>query len=486
MGKCVVEMCESHTNLLRKWKKEICSFHQKQNALCPCLPPMGYRFFYCQSNDEATRKIWKENLKLDLGWNNDRGVCSLHFVDGFPSRKHPHPFLKKDSPSTKRHLPATEATDAKKMRHDVDECTNNDINSLHNLNIENCKEANPPKNDDIEKINELKEKLKSLEHLLAIKEQEKINDQNKQELSCAELIKDPKIFKFYTGLTPEVFQALFKNILPYTENQRYWRGPKRGFTPVQKRGLLGKSGSDKRLNKQDQFLLWLVKCRLNLKTVDLAYRFSISSFTVSSIFTTWTKLLRPLLENFIIWPSQETISQNLPEKFKEFPRTRVIIDCFEVQIQHPKSLKAQAETYSNYKSRNTTKYLIGITPNVACSFISKGFGGRTSDKKVTKESGTLSKFEPGDDCMADRGFDIEDLLRVHGATLNIPPRTKGKQPLSANEETKTRRIASVRIYVENFIGRLKRYNILKDTIPINFVRQIDDIVVCLCALCNLS
>ena len=88
--------------------------------------------------------------------------------------------------------------------------------------------------------------------------------------------------------------------------------------------------------------------------------------------------------------------------------------------------------------------------------------------------------------MADRGFDIEDLLRVDGATLNAPPRTKGKQPLSANEVTKTRRIASVRIYVENFIWLLKRYNILKDTILTNFVRQIDDIVVCLCALCNLS
>ena len=109
------------------------------------------------------------------------------------------------------------------------------------------------------------------------------------------------------------------------------------------------SKGDKHLNKHDQFLLWLVQCRLNLRTFDLAYRLSISSFTVSSIFTTWTKLLRPLLENFIIWPSQETMSQNLPERFKEFPRTRVIIDRFEVQIQNPKSLKTQVETYSNRK-----------------------------------------------------------------------------------------------------------------------------------------
>ena len=146
---------------------------------------------------------------------------------------------------------------------------------------------------------------------LTIKEREESkNDQNKREMSCAELIKDTKVFMFYTGLTPEVFPTLFKNILLFTENLRYWLGANRGFAPFLKRGLLGTSQSDKHLHTQDQFPLWLVKCRLNSKTVDLAYRFSISSFTVSRIFTSWTKLWRPLFENFIIWPSKETYQRN--------------------------------------------------------------------------------------------------------------------------------------------------------------------------------
>ena len=39
-----------------------------------------------------------------------------------------------------------------------------------------------------------------------------------------------------------------------------------------------------------------------------------------------------------------------------------IIDCFELFIDRPTILTARALTWSNYKSHNNSKYLIGITP----------------------------------------------------------------------------------------------------------------------------
>ena len=45
-------------------------------------------------------------------------------------------------------------------------------------------------------------------------------------------------------------------------------------------------------------------------------------------------------------------------------------------IEHPCSYKARAQTYSNYKKHNTVKFLDGITPNGAFSFLSKCWGGR--------------------------------------------------------------------------------------------------------------
>ena len=64
------------------------------------------------------------------------------------------------------------------------------------------------------------------------------------------------------------------------------------------------------------------------------------------------------------------INQNFGNKLA------VIIDCFEVYIERPSSLIAQAMTWSNYKHHNTVKFLIRITPQGVISFISKAWGAR--------------------------------------------------------------------------------------------------------------
>ena len=69
---------------------------------------------------------------------------------------------------------------------------------------------------------------------------------------------------------------------------------------------------------------------------------------------------------------------------KCYPKCVVIIDCFKIFINHPTNLLAQAQTFSSYKHQHTVKYLIGVTSQGTVSFISDGWGGRTSDKYVTE------------------------------------------------------------------------------------------------------
>ena len=59
-------------------------------------------------------------------------------------------------------------------------------------------------------------------------------------------------------------------------------------------------------------------------------------------------------------------------------------------------MNARAQNYSNYKSTNTIKYLIGITPSGGISFLSAGWGGKASYKLITFNSGFLDMLSPGD------------------------------------------------------------------------------------------
>ncbi len=68
-----------------------------------------------------------------------------------------------------------------------------------------------------------------------------------------------------------------------------------------------------------------------------------------------------------------------------------------------------------------------------------------------------------------------DLLQKIDVELNIPAFLKEKQ-LSAEDVTKGRKIASVRIHVERAIGRIKKFQILKGTIPISMSRLSNQIV----------
>ena len=56
----------------------------------------------------------------------------------------------------------------------------------------------------------------------------------------------------------------------------------------------------------------------------------------------------------------------------------------------------------------------------------------------------------GDNVLADRGFDISNIL-LDVVTLNIPPFKGSRSQLTATETEETARIAAVRIHVERVI-----------------------------------
>ena len=112
------------------------------------------------------------------------------------------------------------------------------------------------------------------------------------------------------------------------------------------------------------------------------------------------------------------------------------------------------------------------------TFLLSMYVGSISDVELTRRSGFLTKLEdkPGISIMANRGFTIKNILRGFGIDLNIPPFLEGRRQLPSTEVKAGRKIASVRIDVEQAIGRMKCFGILKGTIPISLAQLTNHIV----------
>ena len=114
---------------------------------------------------------------------------------------------------------------------------------------------------------------------------------------------------------------------------------------------------------------------------------------------------------YSIWPSKSSIVKTMPTCLKEtYPTTRVIIDCTELYIEKPTSVRSQSAIHSNYKHYNTAKGLLGITPAGSVTFVSDLYTGRTSDKMLTHHCKLYTLLEEEDSVMVDKGFDIESDL----------------------------------------------------------------------------
>lgn len=55
--------------------------------------------------------------------------------------------------------------------------------------------------------------------------------------------------------------------------------------------------------------------------------------------------------------------------------------------------------------------------------IERNVGGSISDKDITLKSGFIEKLQRDDEVMADRGFNIQEILEVvsKGVKVNVPP-----------------------------------------------------------------
>ena len=181
----------------------------------------------------------------------------------------------------------------------------------------------------------------------------------------------------------------------------------------------------------DQLILTLVRLRRKPSTIMLANFYTISPATVTKIFISWVLFLKDELTLLLQF---STLDEMVPKAFRPFPDLRYVIDCAEIYIEKPFKIARQRSTYSNYKSRNTFKVLVGILLIPHFNFVFNIFTASISDK----ETGFLENLNQGEPVTADKGFNIQDLLALHQTRLIPPPlMRKGNVPSKSSTATRS-------------------------------------------------
>lgn len=412
-------------------------------------------------------KVWIHKIgRKNVSVTTSTRVCSRHFVGskGRKLRPDEYPTLNLPALSTQATQPRRRKSPKKRV-----DCLKNDAwndvspdcsdssecsEENHSVNIKNVSTLTAVVGEDIEAL--VKE-CEMLRRDLAVCE----TKLKTTEFRVSSIISDDKKVQFYTGFASyKLFKACYDFLGPAVENLTYWDSSKDADG-----GGKGTKGRHRKLSPIDEFFLVMVRLRLGLLEKDLAYRCGVSQPTVSRILITWINFLYLQFQNIPLWPTRAMVNTDMPDCFKLYPSTRVILDATEIRVEKPSLPMLQQATFSNYKNTNTYKALVGISPSGVITYVSNLYAGSISDKELTRCSGILDLLEQGDSVMADRGFDIQDDLTLRGVRLNIPPFLKGKSQLSESELVETRRIASIRIHVERAMERIKNFHIFDRTLP---------------------
>ena len=163
-----------------------------------------------------------------------------------------------------------------------------------------------------------------------------------------------------------------------------------------------------------------------------------------------------------------------------------MIDCTEIRVQVLSTLLLQSQMYSSYKSGTTLNSLIGFTPHGAVSFVSALYTGCISDKEITRCCGILDLLKPNDSVMADKGFNIGDMLTSRRVSLNLPPYLSSGGQFSSKKVKETKTIAKLRIHVERVIRRINEYHIYDTPIPLSLFGTVNQLWTVTCLLVNFQ
>uniref|UniRef100_A0A3P8PQV8 DDE Tnp4 domain-containing protein n=1 Tax=Astatotilapia calliptera TaxID=8154 RepID=A0A3P8PQV8_ASTCA len=283
--------------------------------------------------------------------------------------------------------------------------------------------------------------------------------------------------QFYTGFASYRHFMMFWGLIEPSVHKVIYRS--RSEATERRSEAVNASHTRQSLQPIDELFLFQMCLAAGLEERDLADRFGIHPLTVSGIISSWTNYLYTLLGSVCIWIDAEDIKAHLPDDFKDFPDTQVIVTCTELKCQTASSTLPQREMFS--PSHCTMKGLIGMAPHGAVTFVSSLYQGSISDEELFRRSGLADLLTEDMAIVVDEGFLMSDCVDWK---VYCPAFLSQNSQMLAHSGFQRQEIERLSAHVESVIRRVKENKLLDSVIPLSISGSIKEIFTVACLLIN--
>ena len=302
-------------------------------------------------------------------------------------------------------------------------------------------------------------------------------------------IRDDRQMKALTGLSEEQFETLhqsFGEVYEEKQQEAYEQAAARGER-TRKRGG-GRKGTLATIADKLFFVLYYFKA---YPTFDvLATFFHMARSKACENLHRLAPFLQETLLRLGVLPHRNFKSV---EEFRQAFQgiDRIIIDVTERAHERPQDAEKQSQMYSGKKKGHKVKNTVMSTVSKFILFIGFTFTGHTHDYTMLKEEFSPDKpwFEDVI-VLLDLGYQgIQKDYQGEGIVIpqKKPRKSKANPEPKLTEEQKagTRALSKIRIFIENAIGGIKRYNILNHPFRNKKDGFVDDVIALCAGLWNM-
>ena len=193
----------------------------------------------------------------------------------------------------------------------------------------------------------------------------------------------------------------------------------------------------------------------------------ISESSVRRLFNAWMIFLASLFGCINLKPAPGFLKTMMPKIFVKTGHqlTDQLGDCTEFKLQNASNYDLNSLTFSDYKNTTTAKAYIGIAPHGGRLIFSGLYPASISDSEITELSSATDFIQEGHEFMTDKGFCIQEYCVSKGIFHNRPA-MKFNDQFEQVDIADNFDIASLRIHVERYIGRVRDWSILNRVWPV--------------------